>query len=242
MFDQEHAAKDAYDRLNQQKSNYEHLSCIAGAPLAHNENGLYVMTLLELWRVLDSPFYRQSSQQASVADMSRSLFPILISRFHRYFVDGLQVRKDQMGERFFWHYQDDQPSCVNIDPEETHHGALDMRYLGVLWASPQRLYAQAATQGEAIPIDGRQLERFANTFLEEIAPGEHFHADVNGTASSDASYDSECDGWVNLAAGNPKVYRVCHDITLRVAPGTGDQNNLNIANHSALLVNKRFSH
>jgi hypothetical protein len=238
--------KACFDRLNQQKANFANLPCIAGAPLAHNENGLYVMMLMELWRVLDSDLYRKSSQQVSNADLSRSLFPILISRFHRYFVDRLQTRTDPNGDRFFWNYQDDQPSCIKLAPEDTHHGALDMRYLGALLDGPESLYAQAAAAGEPIArLEGAQLQRFANTFLEKMAPGEHFNADINGTAASPDEgqwpLDGECDGWVNLAAANPKVYRVCREMTLRVPPGALGQPNLNIANHSALLMNKRFN-
>jgi len=238
------ASPDAYNRLNQQKSNYDKLSCIAGAPLAHNEDGLYVMMLSELWRVLDSDLYVQSSQQSSLADLSRTLFPVLISRFHRYFVHGMQTRTDPNGDRFFWHYQDDQPSCVKLDAEDVEHGALDMRYLGVLLASPDRLKAQAAALGEPIPLDGPQLEHFANTFLEEVVRGEHLSAFIDGRASSPNDVgvwenDALCDGWVNLAAANPKVYRVCRDITLRMVGG--GQPNLNIGNHSALLMNKRFN-
>jgi hypothetical protein len=237
----------SYSRLKQQQSNYNNFTCIAGAPLAHNESGLYAMMLIELWRVLDSGFYRLSSQQASTADLSRTLFPILISRFHRYFADELQTVTDPNGVRFFWHYQDDQPSCIkNIDAEDTEHGMLDMRYVGLLSATSQRLYAQAAALGEPIPLDQVQLQRFANTFLEEIGPGAHFNHFVDGTPSSPDENgvwedDARCDGWVNLAAANPKVYRVCREVALRVVPGTVPQPNLNIANHSALLMNKRFN-
>ena len=235
---------DSYSRLSQQKSNYDNLACIAGAPLAHNESGLYAMMLMELWRVLDSDFYRQSYQQANIADLSRTLFPVLVSRLHRYFSDELQTVKDSNGDRFFWHYQDDQPACLNkgkLDAEDAEHGALDMRYIGVLWNTSQRLYAQAAAQGEPILLDKSQLGRFANTFLEEVDPGAHFNHFIDGTPSSDEGNDAQCDGWVNLAAANPKVYRVCREITLRVSQGAIPQPNLNIANHSALLVNKRFN-
>jgi hypothetical protein len=54
-----------------------------------------------------------------------------------------------------------------------------------------------------------------------------------------------CDGWVNLAAVNPTVYRVCRDVVLRTSTRGGSpevfQPYLSMANHSALLANKRFA-
>jgi hypothetical protein len=229
----------SFKRVDQQESNCEKLACVAGAPLAHNENSLYAMTLIELWRALDSPFYQQSGQKASNADLSRDLFPVLVSRFHRYLVDGLQPQADANGERYYWHYQDDQLSCVGLHSEDTSHGSFDVMYLDVLRANFDRLNPH--TSNEPIPFDSSQLRRFASTFLEKISSGENLNGDIDGNAANPPGSDnSACEGWVSLAAADPNVYRFCRNITLQldIKPS---QPYLSIGNYSALLMNKQFS-
>jgi hypothetical protein len=229
----------SFKRVDQQNSNCQHLQCVAGSSLAHNENSLYAMTLMELWRVLDSPYYQQSGQQASNADLSRSLFPVLVSRFQRYFVDGLQPQADPNGERYYWHYQDDQPSCVGLQSEDTGHGSFDLMYLDVLRANIDRLNPH--TSNEPIPFDSSQVRRFANTFLEKISTGQNLNRDIDGNAANPASSDNElCEGWVSLASADPNAYRQCREITLQVV-NHASQPYLLIGNHSALLMNKHFS-
>lgn len=231
--------------LAQDKSNCENLQCVAGAPLGHNESLAYAMMLIELWRVLDSDFYQKSNQQASNAGVSRTLFPVLVSRFHRYFTNRTYVVSDSRGDRFTWHYQDDQPSCIKLYPEDVDHGAYDIRYLDVLRSSFDRINPAATKSGEPISMDLTQLTHFANTFLEEIAPGANFNADVNGTASkpdSNGLWDANgtCDGWVDLAYADPRVWAVCRNATLQVI-NSGSQPYLAMGNHSALLETKAFS-
>ncbi|MGA8027242.1 MAG: hypothetical protein WB992_08845 [Bryobacteraceae bacterium] len=236
--------QSSYNRLAQQKTNCQNLSCVAGAPLGNNESGAYAMMLIELWRVLDSDFYRRSNQQASNAELSRSLFPLLVSRVYRFVVNRLQPVADARGDRYHWNYQDDQPSCVRVQAEDVRHGALDMRYLEVLRAAFDRLNAEASKAGEPIPLDLPQLRHFANTFLEEIAPGQNFNEDVDGRPDNPDSNgiwedNANCDGWVNLAVADPNVYRICHDASLNIV--SNSQPYLNIGNHSALLAAKPFS-
>ena len=62
----------------------------AGKPLAHNEAGALMMSLIELWRALDSDFYRTSPERHSNADLARGLIPLMVTRFQRYFVNRLE--------------------------------------------------------------------------------------------------------------------------------------------------------
>jgi len=234
-----------FTNLSQEETNCKNQRVVAGAPLADNESLDYAMMLIELWRALDSPFYQQSNQQAANAAASRTLFPVLVSRFYRYFVNRTHVVSDSLGDRFTWHYQDDQPSSIKLYPEDVSHGASDIRLVEVLRASFDRINAAATSGGEPIPMDLTQLDHFANTFLEEIAPGTNFNADVNGAAAKPdpktGQYDDDgdCDGWVDLSVADPRVWGICHDITLRVL--NESQPYLTMGNHSALLATKAFS-
>jgi hypothetical protein len=55
-----------------------------GRPMEYNVNADVMMMLMELWRALDSPFYRQSAPQPPEAEPSRVLIPLLVSRFQRH--------------------------------------------------------------------------------------------------------------------------------------------------------------
>jgi hypothetical protein len=244
--------KPAYDRLGQQLDNCNNLSCVAGAPVAHNESGLYFMVLMELRRVLDSDFYRASAGQSNLAEISRKLFPALIAHHHRYFVNRLQVKADPRGERYYWHYQDDQPSCLKSrgDPENVEHGQLDMRYMGVLLSYRNWLNAHPPASDEPFPLDSAQLQHFANTFLEEIAPGPNLKGTVDGAPPTEDN-NALCDGWINLAIVDPRVYQKCRQIAQQVIvggcrrdcvdPSQACQPYLGIGIHSSLLMNKRFA-
>jgi hypothetical protein len=231
--------------VSQEQTNCELLQSIAGAPIAHNESLDYAMMLVELWRVLDSPFYQRSNQEAANAVASRTLFPVLVSRFYRYFVKRTHVVSDSRGDRFTWNYQDDQPSSIKLYPEDVDHGLSDIRLVEVLRSAFDRINAAASRAGEPIPMDLTQLNHFANTFLEEVAPGRNFNADVNGTAAAPDpqtglfDLNADCNGWVSLAVADPRVWGICHDVTLRVV--NNKQPYLNMGNHSALLATKAFS-
>jgi hypothetical protein len=246
---------DLRKHIDQAKSNCERASNYAGKPLAHNESGALVMSFIELWRALDSDFYRRSPQAASDAELTRGLIPLIVARHQRYFVNRLKVENDAaQGQRYGWHYNDDVP-----DPhiEDTSHGNLDMSYLNVLRHSFDRLNAKVAPSGEPIPLDDAMVRCFANTFLEQIARpdeidrGGNLRSDVDGRSAADSGkggpdYNNPvCDGWVTLASVDATIYRLCRDVSLRLGvrpckPGVF-QNYLTIANHAALLANKGFS-
>ena len=216
----------------------------AGAPLDYNGNAAFMMTLIELWRALDSPFYRSTVFQTAQVEYTRTLIPLLVSRFQRFFADHLQTRTDDPNgvPRFYWNYNDGIPHSIN--PEGTPHGSLDMQYIDELRRNLDRLNAVLVPLGEPIVLDASYLWQFANTFLWKIAGGAWefglsvFAKDVTGK-NPDPKYNKECAGWVNLAVADGDVYSICHEASLRVV--NGGQPYLTIGAHSALLMNKQFA-
>jgi hypothetical protein len=102
------ASPDSYrTKLTQQvcqgNEECDNLHDYAGSPLEYNGNGAFMMTLIELWRALDSPFYRSSAPQTNQVELTRNLIPLLVSRFQRFFTDHLQTRTDNVNgaPRFF---------------------------------------------------------------------------------------------------------------------------------------------
>lgn len=211
----------------------------AGIDMAHNWNQWYMMGLIELWKALDSSWYRNHSNANPTAGLLRTSLPLLVSRLHRNFVNRLETVGSGETARFFWHYNDGLPDAIPTYDEDTSHGALDMRGLEVLRANFDRLNAAVTAAGEPIVLDGTHLRRFANTFLQKIAAGSNFAEDVLGnTANPVDKYNFACDGWMNLAVADVRVYHKCHEVSLRVV--NGGQPYLGIGNHSALLMNKRW--
>jgi hypothetical protein len=241
---------DLSSRIDTARSDCGKLGLYAGKPLAHNESGSLMMSFIELWRALDSDFYRRSPQRAPDADFARGLIPLVVTRHQRYFVNRLHVQNDAaQGERYWWQYNDDVPSP---HPEDTAHGDLDMSYLNVLRHSFDRLNAKVAPAGEPIALDNAMMRRFANTFLEQIArpdeidSGGDLRSSIEGRPAADGKggpdyNDPLCDGWVNLAFVDATIYRLCARVSQRTDPTGVVQNYLTIANHSALLANKSFS-
>jgi hypothetical protein len=121
---------------------------------------------------------------------------------------------------------------------------MDMTYLGPFLRDIHRLRAAAANVGELYSISPAQLEGFANTFTDTIAPntdvtGGNFRSDLGGRqeGSPDDS-DNLCDGWLELTQVSPKVWDLCHEMSLRNVGG--QQPYLRIGNHSVLLATKQF--
>ncbi len=216
-------------------------------PLQHNINLSFAMVLIELSRALQSPFYRQSPQRSNDAEPARLLAPVLVSRLHRYFVSNLRTVTDAPGGgRFVWNFSDDVPAGVETYPEDTGHGALDMRYVELIARDHERLgrLAAAAAPGESIAFDQTHLRRFANTFLQKVVRGPHLADDVTGRPADPIDVrDGMCDGWVVPAAADPQVYEVCRATTLRAVFRNPrcEQKYLNMSNHAALLAHKRFA-
>ena len=234
----------------------------AGRPEAYNESGTLISMMIELWRALDSDFYRHSQDRAQDSDLARGLIPLLVARQQRFFVNRLEIRSGAFGERYKWNYNDGIP-----DPHtEDGHSHLDMFNLDVLRRSFPRLNAVAAIPGEPIALDDVMLRRFANTFLDEIGRpdeidrGGDFRFDLDGRSNTDVDKPSDasnsfCDGWVYLASVNPTIYRLCRQVTLRIhAPDPNfpvctlqgsstphSQPYLTINNHAALLATKQFA-
>lgn len=237
--DEPDASDEAKHRYAQMLQNCKNLRKVAGLPMSHNENLAFAMVLIELSRALDSPFYRQSTARSNLAEPTRALAPLLVSRQQRYFVNHLKTITDSQNRaRFLWPHADDLPSSIKPHAEDTSHGALTMRYVELLRRDFDRLNAFPASVGEPILLDSSYLRRFANAFLLKIAPGRNFADDITGkTAEPADGVNGECDGWMNLALVDVNVYRVCHDVSLRIV--NRSQPYVTIGNHSALLMNKR---
>jgi hypothetical protein len=209
----------------------------AGFPMAHNWSQWYMMGLIELWKVLDSPFYRGSGNTDLEAERLRQELPLRVSRLHRYFMNRLRTDGSGADARFFWLYHTDVPDSIDTHPEDTSHGELDMRALEVLRANMDRLNAVLPAH-QQIVLDGSHLRRFANTFLQKIAAGRNLARNIEGAEGNPADLNGLCDGWVNLAVADIRVYDKCHEVSLRIVNGT--QPYLGPGNHSALLMNKRW--
>ena len=232
--------------MNDAKGEGARLRDYAGKPLAHNMSMALVMSFIELWRALDSHFYRTSPHRAGNAELTRGVIPLVVTRHQRYFFNRLRPKGNF--SRYEWNYGDDVP---NPAVEDTSHGNLDMFYIDILWRSFDRLNAQVAPMGEPIPLHDRMLRAFANTFLHiarpaEIDGGGNVRGRVNGDATKpnkEGKTDGNnhvLNGWVTLAAVDPTVYRLCRDVLLRTGTREGQpvQNYLYVANHAALLANK----
>ena len=214
------------------------LDIYAGLDMAHNWNQSYMMGLIELWKALDSPWYRNHPNADPLAGLLRVQLPVLVSRLHRNFINSLETVGSGDTARFFWHYSEGVPSSDDRNAEDGH-AALDMRGLEVLRANFDRLNAAATAAGAPIVLDGTHLRRFANTFLQKIAAGSNFAEDVAGAPADPVDgRNYTCDGWANLAVADTRVYHKCHEVSLRVVNGW--QPYLSIGNHSALLMNKRW--
>ncbi len=234
----------------------------AGKPEAHNQSGMLVSMMVELWRALDSEFYGRNQFRTADGERARALIPMLVARHQNFFVNSLHIANGSRGERYWWYYNDG----VHDPHIEDGHSHLDMFNLDVLRRGFLRLGPVAANSGEPIVFNDVMLRRFANTFLEEIARpdeidrGGDFRFDVGGRSNTevgkppDAS-NSFCDGWVYLASVDPETYRLCRQVTLRNQPAnitnTGSpvctfqgsstpriQPYLTINNHAPLLATK----
>ena len=51
-----------------------------------------VMSFIELWRALDSHFYRTSPHRAGNAELTRGVIPLMVTRHQRYFFNRLRLK------------------------------------------------------------------------------------------------------------------------------------------------------
>lgn len=90
-----------------------------------------MMSFIELWRALDSDFYRMSPERTSSGELARGVIPLMVARHQRYFVNRL----GNDGPRYTWNYNDDVPKP---HVEDTSHANLDMFHVDVLRRSLDR--------------------------------------------------------------------------------------------------------
>jgi hypothetical protein len=256
------------DRLKQ-----EHSDCLADRdsaekPLPHNLNLAFSSVLIELSRVLATPFYQQSPARAPNAEQVLSFISGLMPRQQRYFVDHLNPESlkddyDACKSHFCWYYEEPFPrvcpvefgrplcpcqtggyKCLPYHVEDTDHGSMDMTYVGPFLRDFARLNAAAESVHERFSLGSEQLQGFARAFTETIAPntdvtGGNFAYDLGGRQKDPPDgSDSLCDGWLELTRVDTKVWRLCREMSLRIV--NDDQPYLRIGNHSVLLETKQF--
>lgn len=247
LFDPENAT-GLSKMFDDRKDDCKKVRDYADKPLAHNEGGALVMSFIELWRALDSNFYRTSPLRIADGELSRTVIPFIVTRHQRYFFNRLHVAEG----RYWWKYNDDVPDPGDPDIEDTSHANLDMRYVDTLRSGFDRLNAQVAGVGEPVALDDAMLRRFANTFVEKIAPpseinlGGNLRGNVNGRATKPNSagevdqFNSTLDGWITLSVVQPAVFSLCRSVLLRT-DSAGVQKYLGPGTHAALLAHKRFT-
>ena len=183
--------------------SHEYNDCLknrdaAEKPKPHNLNLAFSKVLIELSRVLASPFYLQSPARAANAEQMRDFFFELMPRQQRYFVDHLNPQSlkddyDPCKSHFCWWYMEPATEqivctlvnhrescvrqcqiggygCLGYHIEDTDHGSMDMTYLGPFLRDIDRLRAAAANVGELYSLGPEQLQGFAQTFTDTIAP------------------------------------------------------------------------
>jgi hypothetical protein len=222
---------------------------LAEKPMPHNINLLFSMVLIELSRVLASPFYQQSPRRASNAATLQDFFFVLISRQQRYFVNHLNPESLRdidacKNNNFCWYYDDHGVDGIPHDSEDTDHGSMDMTYMRPFFRDIDRLSAAAERFNERFSLGFDQLQGFARTFVNTIAAntdvtGKNFKHNVTGaTENNPENSNSRCEGWLELTRADWRVWNLCNYMSLRSVDG--QQPWLNVANHSALLANKQF--
>jgi hypothetical protein len=231
--DAEKADPGNHARWDQQWCDCTRRNELAGRGLPHNQDLTFSMVLIELTRVLNSPFYLQSPKRVGGAENMRDFLLLLISRQQRYFANRLFLCEDGV----CWRYMDNIP--FGTHPEDTDHGSMDMSYVGLVFRDFDRLSAAAERFHEPLAFTSKDLHAFANTFVGRIAKGDNFRHDVAGQAPKPPYTDnSRCEGWLELTRADPRVWQACRDMSLRIIDSR--QPYLNTGNHSMLLMSKKF--
>ena len=205
-----------------------------GEPIAFNENQLFLMVLIEMSRVIDSPYYQASASTANARE-ARTLYPRLVAQGQRYFSDHLATNNDDPANpRYTWKHVE---GAAEDSHDDASHGSVSMRYISLLNRDLVRLTTAAAVSGESMSFDATYLRRFANTFLYMTGNGHLAEDNAGDTGDPLDARDGNCEGWIDLSVVDARVYDRCHEIALRQVNGT--QPYIGKGSHSDLLANKR---
>ncbi|MPY87565.1 MAG: PASTA domain-containing protein [Luteitalea sp.] len=233
-------------RLNVFRGLCKSAHSVADRPLPHNKAHAFEMAMIEAWRAVDSPFHRERVSGNFVVDWARGSVPRDIQSTYRWFETNL--RRGGTSAAFpegwlVWNYADDVPK---IGVEDTSHGNLSMRYVGVLHRSLERVNAALVAAGQE-PIDLSLTRRqLANTFLAKIGTGRDLAHEVDGRSNDRPQdyYNRTCAGWLDLAQVDVRIYKKCHEVALRVVEVEEEsgverrQKYLTPLIHASLLFNK----
>jgi len=232
--------KDNESRWSQQRSDCNLLRDLAGRDLPHNINLTFSMVLIELSRVVDTNFYRQSPKRSIGAEVGRDVMLQTAIRQQRYFANhlnpkALSLDPDCLGI-VCWFYMENLPPNHGPHLEDLDHGSMDMSYVDLFLRNYGRLNLTAQRLNEPLALTNWQA--IAGTFVKNTQ-GSNFKHDIGGH-DEPAPYvaNSRCEGWLALTRADAKVYQACHDVSLRIVDGA--QPYLDIGNHSALLASKQF--
>ena len=176
----------------------------------------------------DYPFCERSYVQG----VARNVIPAIVAGATRYYRNRWLAQGLSSANPYFtWHYIDDNPSSVMLSHalDDLSHGALEMRYLGLVWSNIDRLNALLASSlygVDKIDLSAGDMWMLANTFLSVLVKENtdanglvhtHLASDLTGALNSpiDAG-DDLCDGWLNLAQFNSLVYNKCETTVLHL--------------------------
>jgi hypothetical protein len=236
--------EDGLERLNVLYGLCKSAHRLAGRPRPHNKAHAFEMAMIETWRAVDSAFHRERETSNLSVNWARGIFPDNIKRTFEWFERNLRrVDEDPTGW-FVWNYADD---VLDIRIEDTSHGNLSMRYVGVLHRSLESVNKALVAAGQD-PIDLSELRRrLANTFISKVGAGRDLAQKVNGESPGGKDpdyYNRTCSGWLDLAQVDTSIYDKCREVVLRVVDVVEDgvtyrrQKYLTTINHAALLFNK----
>ena len=207
-----------------------------------NQAHALLMATIEEWRALETPFLRDQIGRSALAYWARGAFPRMIKETLAFFVP--MVNQDSRGRQWLsWRYAQEVPNGVDPHTDDASHAGFSMRYFGVLQRNIERINVALFASGQE-PFEVSRLRRgFSNTFVLKVGTGENLAHNVDGEVKSGLAvdrYNDACNGWLDLADIDDRVYYKCREIAQRVfvVDGAEGQHYLGIGCHASLLMNK----
>ncbi len=224
-------------------------------PAPFNIVHLLGLAMIEVHRTLRSPYYAEHARRAhALADAQIARIPFHLTGLARRFMFKDDLRMQQVGTadktedktHYLWWYEEETEASP-MDVEDASHGAITAHFLSLLYRDRRALY-QHLPVGWEIPLGVEDMGRFARTFVLKMTPdadtfpeaGPSISYFIDGTPREgyDVHYMSgECQGWLELARFDPRLYARCERILLQQEI-EGNPPHLRPHNHAALLRHK----